>query len=180
MGVRTRHAGGVACASVGLALAISACSSNGATVEPLPSHQPIHTVYVTPTAQPSEEAYPSFPAGIPTAEPTPPREDAPAPQANLTPRLTIASYDTDTAGVIVGGFVNGVVEDGGECHFIITGPSGSEFVAQTTGVENVSTTSCGSTLIPPEVVTSGTYSVVLRYVSDRGDARSDAISVRVP
>lgn len=179
-GVLTPLRLGVACTGIVVVLAASACTGSGGTTESaLPSMAPVE-VGTIPTVQETAEAYPSFPAGIPSAEPIPPREDALAPQANLSPRLTIASFDMDTAGVIVGGFVNGVVEDGGDCQYIITGPSGSQFVAQTVGVENVSTTSCGSTLIPAEVVPSGTYSVELRYVSDEGDARSDAISVRVP
>jgi|GEM_PF-1658759 len=170
----------LACPLIPLVLGLSACTTSADTDELSPSAVVPTGGSTFPTPPVTQDPHPSFPAGIPTADPVPPSDDAPAPHVDLSPRLTIATYDTSAGGWLVGGFVSGVVEDGGECMFTVTGADGSEFVAQTVGVENVGTTSCGSTAIPAADVPSGEYSIVLRYVSDRGEARSDAVSVRVP
>jgi hypothetical protein len=94
--------------------------------------------------------------------------------------VTIATVDTSSGGLVVGGFVTGVLEDDGDCTFTATPANGSPaLVARTTGLANVDNTSCGSTTIPANQLSSGTYKVVLTYRNHNGMVASAPLAVEV-
>lgn len=82
---------------------------------------------------------------------------------------------------MIGGFVSGVAEDGGDCQYIVDGANLEPVTVHTYGLENNGSTSCGSTTIPPSQVPPGTYDVTLRYVSatGKGEAISQSVEVEI-
>jgi len=161
-------------------LAVSACAVEPVRRDSSPIQPPVQPIGVQRPTESSTDTDSSLPAGIPTVEPTSPASVAPGSTTDMSARLTIVNFDTASSGLLVGGFVSGVIESGGDCQFVVTRDDGSEYIVRTVGVENVSSTSCGSTLVPAEAVPSGNYVVELRYGSGRGEAWSDAIPVSVP
>lgn len=168
---------GVACAGTVAVLATSACSG---TEPSQPSTDASATAVVETTSpDPTVRVTPSLAPGIPTASPTP-RETSSPDTLNASARITIATVDTQTGGLVVGGYVSGVVEDGGDCEYVATASSGSAVSVHTVGVENSSTTSCGSTTVDPSLVPPDSYTVVLRYTNASGQVASDAVEVTIP
>lgn len=164
-----------ACVSAAV-LALAACSGgDGQTASP--SSVVTETVQVTePAPSPTPTLVPSFPAGIPTDEPT----DEPGGSASFTAHITLATADPDSGGLLVGGFVSGVSQDGGACQFVITPSSGAGITVDSVGVENGSTTSCGSQVVPRASVPPGEYSVVLKYSNGGVTATSESVKVTMP
>lgn len=161
-------------------LALSACSHDVA--QPDPTASGLATGSATPTATapaPSVTATPSLPAGVPTSDPSP-LATAAGDASPAAAVITLATQDPDTGGLLVGGYVDGVVEDGGDCSFDVTASNGRAIDVHTEGVENSGSTSCGSTVIPAASVPSGTYTVVLRYSSHGGTAASAPVTVTMP
>ncbi len=162
-------------------LATSACS--GSDPEPDSSASP-DTVTMSATPSPNEvdptiPIEPSLPAGIPTAKPSPATTPAPT-TLNASVLITLATVDPDTGGMLLGGYVTGVMEDGGDCQYVVTSASGDSLTIHKDGVENNGSTSCGSTTVSPSRVPAGSYMVVLRYVNAIGTVESDAITVDIP
>lgn len=160
------------------ALMLTACT-NGTDESTSPSDSPIASA--TPTVDASESHTPidpSLAAGIPTAEPS--AADPEAGEVNASAQITLATVDAQTGDLLVGGFVNGVIEDGGDCQYILTAGDGESVTIHTTGVENNGSTSCGSTTVAKSRIPSGSFTVVLRYVSDKGEAESEAVKVAAP
>jgi hypothetical protein len=177
---------GVACAGIVAMLAISGCS--GSDPKPDVTPPPV-TVTVTATPSPTTTSpspvesttpvAPSQAAGIPTASPKPPASQDPH-TLNASALITLATVDPDSGGLLLGGFVSGVAEDGGSCVYIVTPGSGNAFTIAKSGVANNGSTSCGSTTVPASRVPAGFYTVVLRYSDARGQVESDAVKVEVP
>jgi hypothetical protein len=76
----------------------------------------------------------------------------------------IAGVDVDGLHVTASGSVDGVIESGGKCSFVFTGPGDSVSV-DSIGTADSSNTSCGSVQALTESFTPGTWSVVLNYTS---------------
>jgi hypothetical protein len=136
-----------------IALAVSACTTDGAP-------QPPST-------------------GLASGSPSQATEPAASPTPSLEAVITVASVDVDGLHATVSGYVSGVIEDGGACRFVLTGPAG-QVSEETTGIADRATTSCGAASIPIEALDSGTWSVRLEYHSDTADAVSEETSLEVP
>ncbi len=120
-----------------------------------------------PSVDPGITGQPSSPPSVPTLK-------------GASAQVSLAAVDPSTGGLIVGGFVTGVLEDGGECTFAVTPPSGgAPQLVRTTGIANVDSTSCGTALIDASQVTSGTYTVVLTYRNHEGQVASAPSTVEV-
>jgi hypothetical protein len=95
--------------------------------------------------------------------------------------VSIAAVDVDGEHITVAGFVTELAEDGGSCLFILTSEiTNARVDASTTGVENVTTTSCGSTQVAVADLSRGPWQVVLEYRSDQLETTSEPLAVEVP
>lgn len=104
-----------------------------------------------------------------------------APASTITANITIANVDTNGENVSVGGYVSGIVEDGGICTFVLTDSVTKATVTVTgTGISNARTTSCGTHQSPIASFTKGSWTIVLSYKSDKASAKSSATSLEIP
>ncbi|SDD82253.1 hypothetical protein SAMN05216410_0223 [Sanguibacter gelidistatuariae] len=72
-----------------------------------------------------------------------------------------------------------VVENTGQCTLTLT--KGTTVRSQTLdALSDVSTMSCGGFLIPGSDLSTGTWSAIVTYVSERSSGQSDPIEVTVP
>jgi hypothetical protein len=96
--------------------------------------------------------------------------------------VTIAAMDVDAANVTLAGMVTLVEEDGGTCTFVATSTAGVTVERETSGIANVSSTSCGSVQIPAAEFARGSWEVVVRYSSpDPGlNLVSDPLPMEIP
>lgn len=135
----------------------------------VPTRRPTPAPSRVPTAVP-----PSAPGG--PDRPTPLPTDA-AGRAAVSPVITYADV---SGGVLeAAGFVPSVIEDGGTCTLVATGPAGSR-EASVSGTANAQNTSCGRMTIPEDQLTPGSWSVTLRYASPRAEGTSAPVTVTVP
>lgn len=173
--MRTHSVLGLASAIIVSVLALTACTHQTSDFSPSPDNA---AVTATPTGKAVESptpVAPSLAAGIPTAKPS---ATDPAPGAlKASVQITLATVDPATGDLLVGGFVSGVIEDGGDCEFTVTAQGGESVAIHKSGVANNGSTSCGSTTIAKSRLPAGPYTVVLRYVSDKGEAASEAVKV---
>lgn len=115
----------------------------------------------------------------PGVEPTDKGEETTAPD----PAEAVMSYagvDVDGTQVSAAGYVQGLIENDGECSFTFTGP-GDPVQVTAQGIADSRTTSCGTVAVPIAQLPSGTWSVSLQYTA--ADARtltSTALTVEVP
>jgi len=167
----------VACAGIAAVLVLAGCDGKPLDPSTPAGSESVQSDPSPSVVSPSASAGPSLPAGIPTAPPS-----APKPSSSLvgSARITLATVDPVTGGLFVGGFVSGVVEDGGDCQFVITPTAGESMTIHQLGAENSATTSCGSVLVPAADVPSGDYSVTLVYANANGSLSSEAVAVVVP
>jgi len=177
---------GVACLGIVAMLATSGCSSSDPQPDAMVTAPVSKSAVPSPPTPTADTASPSpspSPSAATTDEPgDSPDTSAPAPVPSLpaVASLTRATIDPNTGDLLLGGFVDGIFEDGGDCIYTITGSAGgAPLSVQTTGVANVDTTSCGSTYIPRDQLRVGTYTVVLTYQNDRGATTSDPMTVKV-
>jgi hypothetical protein len=171
----------LACAAI---VALSGCTGT----DPKPSISATHSTKVTapPIATPTPSTVPTqrttpTPAPTPTTtKPAPAKLPPVLPKLNATASISIAAVDRNTGELVVGGYVTGVFEDGGDCAFSVTGSAGgTPILVHTTGVANVDSTSCGSTSIPKSQLKAGTYTVALTYTNGGGTASSSSVTVKV-
>lgn len=95
--------------------------------------------------------------------------------------VTLASLDPQAGTIVVGGFVTGVLEDGGACVFtVLANDTGDTREVRTEGAVNVDSTTCGSRELEKPHSPTNDYSVTLEYTSSLGTARSAAVVVEVP
>lgn len=95
----------------------------------------------------------------------PPRDTASA--TTVEPFVTVAGLDVDGQHVTVSGYVAGIIEDGGLCTFLLTGPTEDHKVSGP-GHVDVTSTSCGSLQIARTDLTGGEWKVVLQYTAVDG------------
>jgi hypothetical protein len=92
--------------------------------------------------------------------------------------VTFYGWNPTSKAVEVGGYVEGVVEDDGECTLTLT-KDGATVTGRADASPDASTTACGTVSVPGDEVTAGTWKAVLSYSSARHDGRSDAVDVEV-
>jgi hypothetical protein len=114
------------------------------------------------------------------AEPERVATDAPVKRAkgHVDVLLTYAGSDQGTGTVQAGGFVAGVLEDGGTCTLTLT-RGGQEVSATSAATADATTTVCGLLETPPGIA-AGTWHAVLAYESSdaAGTSRSTEVTVR--
>ena len=171
---------GVACVGIVAVLATSGCS--GSDMEPDATVSPETVMQSTSPSpdhvDPTIPIAPSLAAGIPTAEPSPAAMPDPT-TLDASAIITLATEDPDSGGLLVGGYVSGVVEDGGDCQYVIAPSAGESFTVYKDGVENNGSTSCGSVTVAKSRAPAGSYSVHLLYVNDHGEVSSEAVEVEI-
>jgi hypothetical protein len=92
--------------------------------------------------------------------------------------VTFAGWNADAGEVQVGGYVAGVVEDGGVCTLTLTN-GGETVTGRTEAVADASTTACGAVTVPGDDVADGTWSARLAYESAAHVGTSEAWDVEV-
>jgi hypothetical protein len=93
--------------------------------------------------------------------------------------MSLAGTDASTGNVVLGGFVIGVVESGGNCTFAVLRGTVEVVARSTTGQSNSDTTSCGSIEIARGEVPGGSYTATLTYVNASGRATSEPMPLEV-
>lgn len=78
--------------------------------------------------------------------------------------ISYADFEAGT-GVEIGGYVTGVVQDGGTCRAVLS-RGDQQVSAETSGVADASTTSCGGLVVPADELSKGTWTVELQYESE--------------
>jgi hypothetical protein len=106
----------------------------------------------------------------------------PTPTADpVSAAVTVAGVDLDGQHVSVSGFVEGVIEAGGSCQFVLTPKNGgTPLTVSSTGIANVTTTSCGTQQLPIASFSQGPWSVVLHYASKTASVTSVPVEMEIP
>lgn len=163
-------------AGVTLTPSVTPSASNVATPTVAPTASNLATPTVAPTATKSEA--PQSPHPTPQPASSPPSQPV-IPGAAAV--VTLASYDKSKAAVVVGGFVSGVIEDGGTCTFTVTATdTGASTTLTSTGAINVDSTTCGSREVAAPDSKSGAYTVTLEYSNAVGAVTSSPVPVEGP
>lgn len=126
------------------------------------------------SAEPTASAGPDPDAGQPVV--TDERVVATGREVQVT--ITFAGWNAGAGQVQVGGYVTGIVEDGGVCTLTLT-QGGTTVTGRSEAVRDASTTACGAVTVPGDEVGDGTWSAVLAYESDGHAGRSGAVDVEV-
>jgi hypothetical protein len=104
----------------------------------------------------------------------------PTPTTEPEAVIVVASVDADGKAVTTSGYVNGIIEDGGSCAFVLTSVA-SSVTTTTTGQADRSTTSCGQGSTPIGELSRGSWNVVLTYTSlSQRTVVSQPVSVEIP
>jgi len=169
----------VVAGAIAVAMATLSNRTPVAKATPTPSVSPSPSVEATATMTIAPSATISEAPRSPTATPHPDHSSLSQPVIpGAAAVVTLASYDTSTAGVMVGGFVSGVMEDGGTCTFTVTATdTGASATLESTGALNVDSTTCGSHEIGAPTSKSGAYSVTLKYSNAVGAVTSSPVPV---
>jgi hypothetical protein len=92
---------------------------------------------------------------------------------------TFHDWNTITHEVMVGGYVQGVIEDGGTCTLTLTSGS-STATGESRAHADATTTTCGAVTVPASRVSAGTWNAVLSYRSPKHSGTAPAVTVQVP
>ena len=98
--------------------------------------------------------------------------------AEVPVTVTFYGWNPDTKAVEVGGYVTGVVEDGGTCTLTLT-KGATTVTGSTKALPDASTTACGAVAVPGNKVGAGTWRAVLSYSSDGHTGTAEAVDVEV-
>jgi hypothetical protein len=98
--------------------------------------------------------------------------------AEVPVSVTFYGWNPDTQAVEVGGYVTGVVEDGGTCTLTLT-KGGKTVTGSTKALPDASTTACGAVTVPGDEVSAGTWRAVLSYSSAGHTGTAEAVDVEV-
>lgn len=96
----------------------------------------------------------------------------------VLPQVSSWAQRDSTSNLTIGGYVDGVIEDGGSCTVVLT-KGGQEVSASREGLANAQSTACGSIVIEKAKIEAGNWSVVLRYSSKTSEGISDPVSIEV-
>jgi hypothetical protein len=130
------------------AVVLTACVAPASDGEASSKPTASQTATTTPTPRPTTQ---------PTNDPEPVA-------AGVEPVLVVASADEGGKTVSASGYVAGVVEDGGSCHFIFEA-NGTQSSADSVGIPDVRTTSCGLVQVPVEGLGAGSWKITLEYTA---------------
>lgn len=145
---------------------------------------------LTPSASPTSEPDPTTPAPVTSSSPSPsapggddgavdPGAPAPAPPAGVAVTLTFAGWNATTASVEAGGYVSGVIENGGTCSLRLV-REGTIVEVAGTAAADAATTTCDMLSVPVDRVSSGTWTAELTYTSTGATGTSAPMEVQVP
>jgi hypothetical protein len=98
--------------------------------------------------------------------------------AEVPVSITFYGWNPTSEEVQVGGYVAGVVEDGGVCTLTLTN-GGTTVTGRTDALPDASATACGAVTVPGTEVGPGTWQAVLSYSSAGHSGTSDAVDVEV-
>ena len=98
--------------------------------------------------------------------------------AEVPVTVTFYGWNPDAQVVEVGGYVTGVVEDGGVCTLTLT-KGGRTVTGSTNALPDASTTACGAVTVPGDQVSAGTWQAVLSYSSAGHSGTAEAVDVEV-
>jgi hypothetical protein len=148
-------------------------SSETAADSAAPSTQPLSALPGAATTQPGSQVLEPGPEQVVATDEAPVTTGG-----DVDVVVTYADWDAGADVIEVSGFVSGVVEDGGTCRLTAEG-KGTTASAESTGMADASTTSCGSVLLPGDQLSAGTWKVVLSYESATSSGSSDPTTVAV-
>ncbi|MCW2576467.1 MAG: uncharacterized protein JWR28_3133 [Modestobacter sp.] len=138
-----------------------------------PSSEPLSALPEAASTQPGSQVLEPGPEQTVATDPAPVTTGG-----DVDVVVTYAGWDAETDVVEVSGFVSGVVEDGGTCRLTAEG-DGPTVSAESTGIADASTTSCGSVVLPGGGLGAGTWQVVLSYESATSTGSSSPTTVEV-
>lgn len=142
-----------------------------------PSDNPRPVVTATVTALPSASPTPK---STPTPSPTAGQQQTEPPPADIPVAAVVSIAEINANGSLtVGGFVNGISEDGGMCTFATTKGSTTRTLQQS-GLDNQGTTACGSVTFPASQLDSGSWDIRITYSGPSGSFRSETTTVELP
>jgi len=102
---------------------------------------------------------------VPTAvdeQTAPPVDSTLAPERDAV--IVVAGVDVDGQNVTVSSYVAGILESGGECVYSFVGLSAETSVAAS-GEPDRSVTSCGTSQVPIDQFTKGTWEITMSYTA---------------
>lgn len=171
---------------LGLAACTATGDDSGPTVRPTASAS-VSTgpVTSTPTPTPNGDEPGAAPTtGIagqpfPQATSTEPAVDPDPADYPASPLVTFASWNAAESRLEVGGVVSGQLDPDGTCRLVVT--RGSVTVQRTsTPQASASSVDCGQFSVPRSELSSGSWSVTIRYVVGNESVASDPQQIEVP
>lgn len=114
-----------------------------------------------------------------TGQPVATDEPVVATGSEVAVTATYAEWDASLGQVVVGGYVAGVVENGGTCTLTLT-QGGKTATRTVDAAADASTTVCGAVSVDGDELAAGTWSAVLSYRSDGHSGAAEAWDVEVP
>jgi len=173
---------------LGLAACTATGDDSGPTVRPTASAS-VSTGPVTPTPTPTPTPNGDEPGAAPTtgiagqpfpqATSTEPAVDPDPGDYPASPLVTFASWNAAESRLEVGGVVSGQLDPDGTCRLVVT--RGSVTVQRTsTPQASASSVDCGQFSVPRSELSSGSWSVTIRYVVGNESVASDPQQIEVP
>ncbi|WP_186377250.1 hypothetical protein [Curtobacterium pusillum] len=153
-------------ASASASTSPSATSTTTASTDPSPTEA---------ASEPSDDDAPtSFPGTGQTSQPDTDPSDFPA-----TALVTFSGWDAGTKTLQAGGLVSGTTNASGTCTF--TAAKGGVTRTQTSRAEaSASSVSCAQVSFPAAQVSTGTWSITLKYSVGSQSTTSDPMTAEVP
>jgi hypothetical protein len=145
------------------AAAESTSSSSATTTVSVPAEQ---------TAVDPDEPNPSSGQTVATDEPVAVETEA------VPVVLTYSAWSAADRQVLAGGYVSGVIEDGGVCTLTLTQGS-ARVTVEGPAMPDASTTVCGGLVVPGDQLTAGTWQATLTYASATHTGTSATAPVEV-
>jgi hypothetical protein len=134
---------------------------------------------VVPTVSPEPETAAPQPSAVSTSTPSPDQgaDDESRPPVDVI--ITVARWSEESSRVEIGGYVAGLVEEGGSCTATLT-LGHRTVVVSGEAFADVSTTSCGDLVVTADQISTGAWSAVLSYGSTTHSGSSAHVSIGVP
>ena len=160
----------------------SASGPTASTAAPTAAPAPASTAAGDPAAGPEDTSGATLPAGD-GARPSSGQTLATDPPVVVTSStvpvvMTYSGWNAASRRVMAGGYVTGVIEDGGTCTLTLT-RNGVRVSAHGPARPDASTTACGGLTVSGGKLTSGTWKAVLSYASTASAGASSAVDVDV-
>jgi hypothetical protein len=92
--------------------------------------------------------------------------------------MTYSGWNASAKQAMAGGYVTGVIEDGGTCTLTLT-HAGVSVSAQGPARPDAATTACGGLSIPGSKLSAGTWKAVLSYSSKTSTGSSSSVDIAV-